>query len=327
MESKSEQIKVGAMVAFVAVMFLSALVFVGGVNLFRKKQVTYTTYFKFAGGLEPGSFVRFGGLRVGTVQAASIDPGDSTRVRVKLAVADGTPIRTNSKARISSLGLLGENYLEISQGTRDAQILPPDSEMHSEEAVQLAEVISNVNTVGLGANKLVNDLDDRILVLADNANQILSSLQMVVGPENRQHLQAFLANADGILDESRPSLKKTLSNVETASGKLPPAIDNANKAVTHADTLVGNFNNIAVENRVALHAALLSLRQSLTDAQRVMGDLDDTLMTNRDNLDETLENIRVSSENLKQFTDTIKQRPFSLIRVKAEKDRVPPSGK
>ncbi len=184
-----------------------------------------------------------------------------------------------------------------------------------------------MNTASLGANRMVNYLDDRILVLADNANQILSSLQTVVRPENRQHLQAFLANADGILEESRPSLKKTLSNVEIASGKLAPAIDNANKAVTRADTLVGNFNDIAVQNRVALHTALLSLRQSLPDAQWVMGDLDDTLMTNRDNLDGTLENIRVSSENLKQFTDTIKQRPFSLIRVKAEKDRIPPSGK
>ena len=55
--------------------------------------------------------------------------------------------------------------------------------------------------------------------------------------------------------------------------------------------------------------------------------LNDTLESNRGNLDESLENIRVSSQNLKQFTDTIKQRPFSLIRIKAEKDRLPPTGK
>jgi ABC-type transporter Mla subunit MlaD len=58
-----------------------------------------------------------------------------------------------------------------------------------------------------------------------------------------------------------------------------------------------------------------------------MGDVQETLDANRANLDETLENIRASSQNLKQFTDTIKQRPFSLIRIKAQKDRVPPLGK
>jgi len=58
-----------------------------------------------------------------------------------------------------------------------------------------------------------------------------------------------------------------------------------------------------------------------------MGDVQETLDANRANLDETLENVRASSQNLKQFTDTIKQRPFSLIRIQAQKDRVPPIGK
>ena len=49
-------------------------------------MVTYTTYVKFAGGLQPGTFVRFGGLKVGTVRSADIDPQDSTHVRQELRV-------------------------------------------------------------------------------------------------------------------------------------------------------------------------------------------------------------------------------------------------
>ena len=82
-----------------------------------------------------------------------------------------------------------------------------------------------------------------------------------------------------------------------------------------------------MDNRKEIHDALLRLENSLADAQRMINDLDDTLGANRGNLDETLENIRVTSENLKEFTDTLKQRPYSLIRIKAEKDRVPPGGK
>jgi ABC-type transporter Mla subunit MlaD len=58
-----------------------------------------------------------------------------------------------------------------------------------------------------------------------------------------------------------------------------------------------------------------------------MANVQDTLDNNRANLDETLENIRASSQNLKEFTDLVKRQPYSLIRVKTQKDREPPIGK
>lgn len=326
MARSTEEIRVGVVVIVAAVVFLAALVFVGGVNLFRKKKVVYTTYFKFAGGLEPGTFVRFGGLKVGTVKAAEIDPEDSTRIRVELSIADGTPVRTNSKTRISSLGFLGENYVEVSPGTRDAALLAPGSEIPSLEIVQLAEVFNNVNNITVNANKLVNDLDDRFLVLSDNINKLVNNINETVGAENRQHLAALLANADALLTESRPRLNKTLGNLETASAKLGPTIENANGTIAKANTLTEHLNGLVMENRKEIHDSLLRLQNSLADTQRLVNNLDEALDSNRGNLDETLENIRVSSQNLKQFTDTIKQRPFSLIRIKTEKDRLPPAG-
>ena len=296
-------------------------------NLLRKKKIEYTTYFKFAGGLEPGSLVRFGGFKVGTIKSASLDPEDTTRIRVILQVDDGTPIHTNSKARISSLGFLGENYLEISAGTRDAAPLPPGSEIPTVEIVQLADVFNNVNNITVNATKLVNDLDDRILALSDNANQLIKSLNEVVNPENKEHIGSVLANADGMLKESRPHMEKTLDNLETASGKVAPAIDNVNGTISKANKLTDHLDAVVVENRKEIHDTLLRLQTSLADAERMINDLDDTLGANRGNLDETLENIRATSENLKEFTDTLKQRPYSLIRIKAEKDHLPPGGK
>lgn len=327
MARRDEEIKVGVIVILAMILFLSSLVFVGGINLFRKKKATYITYFKFAGGIEPGSFVRFGGLKIGTVQGAEIDPQDSTRIRVKLLVAPDAPIRANSKARISSLGFLGENYIEISPGTRDAAPLPPDSEIPALEIVQLADVFNNVNNITVNANKLVNDLDDKFLVLANNANQLINNLNATVGPENREHLSSALAHADALLGETRPQLKKTLANLETASAKLGPTIENADTTMAQVKTLSANLNTVVTDNRQELREVLLRLRESLNDVRRLTVDLDDALASNRANLDETLENIRASSQNMKQFTETIKRRLFSLVRIKAEEDRVPPLGK
>jgi phospholipid/cholesterol/gamma-HCH transport system substrate-binding protein len=327
MARTNEEIKVGVVVVVGALLFLVALVFVGGVNLLRKKKAEYTTYFKFAGGLEPGSLVRFGGLKVGTIESASLDPEDSTRIRVRLEVEPNTPIRTNSKARISSLGFLGENYLEVSAGTRDAELLPPGSEIPALEIVQLADVFNNVNNITLNATKLVNDLDDRVLALSDNANLLIKNLNDVASPENKEHFSSVLANADGMLKESRPHMEKTLANLETASGKVSPAIDNLNVTIGKANKLTDHLDGVVMENRKEIHDTLLRLQTSLADAERMINNLDDTLGANRGNLDETLENLRVTSANLKQFTDTLKQHPYSLIRIKTEKDRVPPGGK
>jgi len=327
MARRDEEIKVGALLIVAIVLFLAALVLVGGVNLLRKKKVTYTTYFRFAGGVEPGNFVRFGGLKVGTVRSADIDPQDSTRIRVRLEVNDGTPLRADSRARISTLGFLGENYIEVSPGTREAALLKPGSEIPAVEIVQLADILNNVNSISVHADKLVKAVDDRFLLLADNANQLMNNLNAVVSPENRRRLDSALANVDALLAESRPRLKTTLANVETASAKLGPTIENAHSAMAETKTVAANLNAVVEENRQEIHQALVDLGASLQDARRLMADIDEVLASHRENLDESMENLRASSRNLKEFTDIIKRRPFSLIRIKAEKDRVPPIGK
>ena len=183
-----------------------------------------------------------------------------------------------------------------------------------------------MNNVTVNANKLVNDLDDKFLVLANNANQLITNVNAVVSPENRQHLEAVLSNADAMLAESRPHVTRALANIEAASAKLSPTMDSANAAIGRVNTLAENINAVVLENRKELHEVLVRLRDSLTEARQLIGQMNDVLVSNRANIDESLDNIRSTSQNLKQFSNTIKQRPFSLIRIKTEKDPVPPFG-
>jgi phospholipid/cholesterol/gamma-HCH transport system substrate-binding protein len=326
MARTNDEIKVGVVVAFAALLFLVALVFVGGFSMFGKKKVDYIAVFKFAGGLEPGSIVRFGGLKVGTVESATLDPADTSRIRITLKVAPSTPVRTDSTARISSLGFLGENYLEISAGTRDAPRLPPGSTIPSTEIVQLDEVFNNVNNITVSASKLVSDLDSRVLVLSKNANDLIGSMNGWVSPENKEHFNSILVNVDTMLKQTRPELERTLANVDAASTKMAPTIDNVNVTLGKANTLADHLDSVVQQNRDQIHTTLLNLQASVQQAQRLINDLDDVVGSNQANLAETLENIRVVSQNLREFSETIKERPFSLVRIKTEKDRVPPSG-
>jgi hypothetical protein len=48
------------------------------------------------------------------------------------------------------------------------------------------------------------------------------------------------------------------------------------------------------------------------------------LRANDYKLDDTIENLRTATENLDQLTDSLKQRPWSLIRIQQDKDRKVP---
>mgnify|MGYP001585884149 CR=1 FL=1 len=327
MAKREEEIKVGLVVVIGIALFLTALVSVGGVNLFRKKRITYSTCFKFAGGLEPGAFVRFGGLKVGVVQAAEIDPQDTTRVRVKIAVNEGTPLRKDSRAKISTLGFLGENYLEISPGTRQAQLLSPGGEIAADEVVQMADILNNVNVATANANTLIRHVDDRLVTIAGKAEELVNNFNSVVNEENRKRVDSVIANIDGLLEENRAPLKSAIRNIDSTTEKLGPTIDNANQTITETKKLATNLDATIQENRKEINDALINLRTALVQARGLMGDMQNMLDSNRSNLDETLENIRTSSQNLKEFTDQVKRQPYSLIRVKNPKDRVPPIGK
>ena len=80
--------------------------------------VSHRAYFKFAGGVQPGAPVRYGGLAVGKVTRVRVDPGNSTRIEIDIAVDNDAPLKTDSVAKISTLGPLTDNYIEISTGQR-----------------------------------------------------------------------------------------------------------------------------------------------------------------------------------------------------------------
>src|SRR5436309_7174294 len=88
-----------------AVLSVTTVAVWGGMG---RSGVSHRLYLKFSGGVQAGTAVRYGGLRVGTVQSVHIDPGDSTRIQIDVIVDRDTPIKTDSVARLSSLGLLSD---------------------------------------------------------------------------------------------------------------------------------------------------------------------------------------------------------------------------
>ena len=96
-------------------------------------QVRYVQYYaRFSGSvsqLRVDSTVLFGGIPIGRVVDVRIDSENTELARVDLEIRGGTPIRVDSKATLEIQGLAGGVIIQISRGSREAALLPPESEI------------------------------------------------------------------------------------------------------------------------------------------------------------------------------------------------------
>lgn len=104
-----------------AVVLAVALVFLGfaytSANLSSASGYTLRAQFNQADGVAPGTDVRIGGVKVGTVTSVSLDP-ESYLADVQLSIDPSVKLSQDTAAAISSDGLLGGRSLSLSPGAR-----------------------------------------------------------------------------------------------------------------------------------------------------------------------------------------------------------------
>ena len=317
MNSRGEQVWVGLFVLVAAALLIGTVLSVAGT--FRRGNIPHRAYFKFAGGLEPGAAVRFGGMKAGSVQAVRVDPDDSTRIEVDFNVARDIPLKTDSIAKIASLSALGDNYVELTPGTRQAAAAAPGSVVSSTESTSFSD---------LGG--MVGELQPMMQQVLQNLNQRLNELQVtmarandLLSDQNRSNISAALGNANSMLAESRPKVSATLTNVQIASAQMRPLLDDLKKTMAQANDALGHIDAVVLENRQDLRSSVAELRQTLLTASSVMDQLERTLDYNVDNIDQTLENVQVTTQHLKDLTETLKRRPYTLIRADRPREHKP----
>lgn len=317
MEAKKEQALVGLFVLIAAGIFLATVFSISGA--FGRVGTTYRTYFKFAGGMEPGATVRMGGIKAGRVEQLHVDPQDPARVEIVFSMRPGLEVKKDGLAKIASLGALGDNYLEITLGTPGAPSLPPGGVVPSKEYFGISELSEALSELRPEIKKLTENLNKRV----EELQVTISRANDLVNEQNRANVSASISNVRGMLEENRSKLKSTMSNVAATSAKMPALVDDFKKTVKQADEALAKVDAMLGENRPDIRASVIELRKTLTAASELVDQMSRTTNYNSENIDETLENIRITTENLKQFTDTIKSRPYTLIRAAPARDRKP----
>ena len=313
---KKNEAKVGALVVLSAVVLCATVYFLGNAQ-FGRTRTPYRTYLKYAGGLAPGTDVLFGGIAVGKVTAVSSDPSDPTRIEIDFDVKQGTPVNSKSVAKLGSISLMSPPVVSITTGTKDSPRLQADAVIPSQETVSLDDMQREIAALAQSAQTLIAAVHTDVDNITGDTRQVLANVNNLTGEANQKHVSEILANTDAMIARTSPQIDRIAKNMETVTAKAGPTIDNVNATVSNA-------NGTITVLRDRTQADLVELQKTLVDVRSLVDNLQVVVRSNQQNIAYTLENVRMATDHLNDLTESVDERPWSLIRIRQPKDRIVP---
>ena len=162
MNYKANEIKAGIMIFISFIVFVIFLVAIFGID-FGKKTNEYQIYLKYVGGISKGSHVKYMGMNVGEVTEITLPNNNETRIGIKLEADTKTPIKTDSRAFLTSIGLMSDQHIEINPGSPEAALLPSGSVIETKEVLNFAHM-----------SETLGDLNNRTQILLSQVSDLFS---------------------------------------------------------------------------------------------------------------------------------------------------------
>ncbi len=228
MQHEGGSLRVGLLV-LAALAVLAAGIFLIGEqnNLFQSKN-HYKIRLPTVAGLQSGNPVQLNGVNVGRVRSIRLpqDPGES-RLEVTISVDKrfDERIRADSEARIKTLGLLGDKFIELTSGSPDVPRIERGGEIQAAAATDVDRLLASGE-----------DVVENIVSISVSLREILTRME----------------SGQGLLGElMRPRQPGEPSITETMQTLLD-TIDRAGRGIEEGKGPIGRLlNDEALGNRLA----------------------------------------------------------------------------
>src|SRR4029079_6181034 len=180
---------------------MAGLFMIGEQNKLFTSKNRYTFTVDTAGGLNEGNPVRLNGVNVGIVEDITL-PGDVRKqqltVRISIERQYEARIRADSQARIRTIGLLGDKYVDVSSGSPNAPMIPPGGAIPTapstdvdkllasggdvvDNMVRISYALSHIRVRAARCEVLVGELPTgQSGKISDRIDQTLASAQRVI---------------------------------------------------------------------------------------------------------------------------------------------------
>lgn len=252
----------------------------------------YSAVFRSVAGLNPGDEVRYGGLLVGSVSSMELDPHNPARIVVQFRVRHDTPIRADTRASITQLGLLGEPFLQLEPGSADAPPLPEGATLPSYD------------------NPTFQDAMARLASFFDRADTVLIGAQRLTSTSPLERFDRTLTHVDTLVAVATAGSGRAFAQLDTTSAHLTFLVGRADRLIGLLDSTVRTAGPGITSTQSEALGAVRELRG-------LVSDLRDALQQ-QGGMDQVVRNLAVTSENLARITDRLDRDPASLLKRRAK---------
>jgi len=272
-------------------------------------------------GLSRASTVLFNGIPVGRVARLGIYGPDTRKVVVTVTVSQGTPIRTDSTARIVQRGLTAQPAIQISAGTLGARLLdplalldpvaaanaPPTSagtisadEVSSQSLLEAApQALASANAAFSRINQLVASNEEGIGVAISNLRAFSTALD-----DNRQNVALALQQIGAVatqFEEVGPTLvamRGLITRLDETVARNEAKVDTALASVQELTTTLAaqgdGIAGIVTDTRQAA-AALTEIKPIITDLAATTQQLRTVISDNADGVTASVTSLRTAT--------------------------------
>lgn len=251
-DEKKTEFKVGLTVFVGILTVLWILGWAKNATFFTQSTVLNIRFDSVAG-LNVGDGVFINGVKKGIVENIQVS---GFSILVKVSFQEKVDLRKDSKFSVMMLDLMGGKKVEVSPGLSE-ELLDFSETQTGKFAGDISttmaalgsvqdELVSIVKDVKVSLNTINEFLTDTevkddvkttiksIKVLINNVNQLVN--------ENKKNFNTLLSNSNDLV-------VKTGSFIDSNEPKLKSTLNNLNKLLFSADSLVSNFNYLAEETK------------------------------------------------------------------------------
>ncbi len=281
METKANYVLIGAFTLAAAAFLLLFGLWAAKYSSDRDWQEYQVVFTEPVTGLTEGSSVQYNGIAIGTVERLDLDQEDPRRVVARLKVKASTPVKVDTRAKLSITGLTGVPFIQLTGGSPEAAWLAQASREEVPTIVAEASALQNIADT---ANRLVARMDQ--VLSEENVERISNTLENIEAmtgsvAAQREDLRLLIVNARKSSELLQRTLGSTNQAVEDIDrelvDKLPGLVAKLDSTLTRLDAAAGGADAILNENRTAIRSfandGLSQLGPTLAELRGLVRDL------------------------------------------------------
>jgi len=269
----------------------------------RGDRLMVTARFPSVAGLDRKAAVRIAGVRVGKVEEISLRGSEAV---VTLSLDSDVRLHQGATAQITSLGMLGDKYIEIVPGDLNLPLLAEGAELGGDVTPSFDDVMRVATEIGADVKEVTEALrgsiggtqgEEAIGEIVANIRELTASLKVLIA-ENQANVNQTTANfaefsatlrdelpriadkmnlladqLNGVVGENRDDLQASMSNIRELSAKIQTSADNLNQITGKIASGEGSIGKLVNDDTTVdnLNQTLKSIEGGVETLNETMG--------------------------------------------------------